>query len=67
VHIDGKARSDLLDLPPGCGMIPANQWRKELCASFYEAEPGCLRLNAHTRKPLETDGFVSKLEEFLGR
>jgi hypothetical protein len=48
-------------------MISDNQWRKELDTGFDEAELGRLRLNTHTGKPLETDGFVSKLEEFLGR
>ena len=67
VHINEKARSDLLELPQWYDIISAEQWRKELNAGINEAELVRLRVNTHTGRPLGTDSFLSKLEKLLGR
>src|SRR3990172_2440139 len=67
VHVDGKARSELLDLSRWYGMISDEQWRKELNAGIDETELGRLRVNTHTGRPLGSDSFLSKLEKLLGR
>jgi len=66
-HVDGKARSDLLDLRGWYDMTSAGRWRKELDAGMAESEIGRLRLNTHTGRPLGSDSFLSKLERLLGR
>jgi len=66
-HVDGKARSDLLDLPRWYDMISAGRWRKELDGGMAESEVGRLRLNTHTGRPLGSDSFLSKLERLLRR
>ena len=67
VHVDGKSRSELLNLSRWYDMISDQQWRKELNAGINESELGRLRLNTHTGRPLGTDSFLSKLESLLGR
>jgi len=66
-HVDGKARSELLDLRRWYDMISAEQWRKELNAGIDEADIGRLRVNTHTGRPLGSDSFLSKLERILRR
>ena len=66
-HVDGKGRSELLDLRSWYDMISAEQWRKELNAGIDEADVGRLRGNTHTGRPLGSDSFLSKLEKLLGR
>src|SRR4030043_586046 len=67
VHVDPKARSDLLNLSHWYDMITAEQWRKELADGLTDSDVGRLRLNTHTGRPLGSDGFLSKLEKKLGR
>jgi len=67
VHVDGAARSELLDLSRWYGMISGEQWRKELNAGIDETAAGQLRGNTHTGRPLGSDSFLSKLEKLLGR
>ena len=67
VHVDAKARSELLNLPRWYDMISDEQWRKELNAKIDEAKLSRLRANTHTGRPLGTDSFISKLEKLLGR
>ncbi len=67
VHVDGNARSELLDLPRWYSMISQQQWRKELNAGIDETDLGRLRDNTHTGRPLGSDSFLSKLETLLGR
>jgi putative transposase len=66
-HVDGKGRSELLDLRSWYDMISAEQWRKELNAGIDEADVGRIRVNTHTGRPLGSDSFLSKLEKLLGR
>jgi putative transposase len=66
-HVDGKGRSELLDLRSWYDMISAEQWRKELNAGIDETELGRIRGNTHTGRPLGSDSFLSKLEKLLGR
>jgi len=66
-HVDGKARSELLDLAGWHDMISAEQWRKELSAKIDEGNLARLRVNTHTGRPLGSDSFLSKLEKLLGR
>ena len=67
VHVDAKARSELLNLPQWFDMISPEQWRKALNAGIDEAQLARLRANTHTGRPLGTDSFLSKLEKLLGR
>ena len=67
VHVDAKARSDVLNLSRWYDMISAVQWRKELAYGLSDSELGRLRLNTHTGRPLGSDSFMSKLEKLLGR
>ena len=67
VHVDAKARSQLLDLPQWYDMISDEQWRKELNARIDETQLARLRVNTHTGRPLGSDSFLSKLEKLLGR
>ena len=67
VHVDGKGRSELLDLRRWYGMISAEQWRNQLNAGMDEIELCRLRVNTHTGRPLGSDSFLSKLERLLGR
>jgi len=66
-HVDGKARSKLLDLSRWYGMTSGEQWRKELSAKIDESNLAHLRVNTHTGRPLGSDSFLSKLEKVLGR
>lgn len=67
VHVDAKARSDIVNLPGWYDRISAAQWRKELTGGLSESEVGRLRSRMHTGRPLGSDSFLSKLERVLGR
>ena len=67
VHIDPKARSDLLNLSHWYDMITAKRWQKELSEGLSDSEVRRLRSNIHTGRPLGSDSFLSKLEKMLGR
>jgi putative transposase len=67
VHVDSKARSDLLNMSDWFDMMSAKQWRKELAEDLSDSELRRMRLNTHTGRPLGSDSFLSKLEKLLGR
>jgi putative transposase len=67
VHIDDKAKSDILNLSRWYDIMSAGQWRKELVAGLSESELKRVRLSTHTGRPLGSDSFLSKLEKLLGR
>ncbi len=67
LHTDGKAQSELLDLPRWYRQIGADEWRKELAEGLTDREVARIRLRTHTGRPLGSDRFVSKLETLLGR
>ena len=66
-HTDEQATSELLDLPRWYEQISATAWRRELAEGLTDAEMQRLRLRTHTRRPLGSDSFLSKLETMLGR
>ena len=67
VHVDAKARSDVMNLSRWYDKISAAQWRRELADGLSDSELGRLRLNTHTGRPLGGDSFLSKLETLIGR
>ena len=67
VHIDKKCESELLNLSNWYEMISARQWRNALLDGIDDSQVMHLRRNTHTGRPLGNDGFMSKLEKFLGR
>lgn len=68
VHV-GEARDDgLLDLAPWREYFgDETRWRRILEQGVEEAFAEKFRLNTHTGRPLGSDGFLSKLENALGR
>lgn len=67
VHVDVKARSDVLNLSRWYDMISAAQWRHRLAVGVRDSDFGQLRSSTHTGRPLGSDSFLSKLESLLGR
>jgi putative transposase len=67
LHIDEKAKSELLNLPRWYKQISAEEWRKKLAEGLTDGEAAQIRLRTRTGWPLGSDSFVSKLETVLGR
>jgi putative transposase len=67
VHVDARAKSDIVNLSAWYDMISASQWRRELSAGLEESEVSRLRSRTYTGRPLGSDSFLSKLERLLGR
>ena len=67
VHVQAKARSDLLNLSRWYDRISAAQWRRQLSDGVTDSDLERLRSSTHTGRPLGSDSFLSKLEMLLGR